>query len=116
MSIDWVDVIYMFLPLLQQGIKLVSEWLGHVMVKWENQLLTLVISVGIGLLGGDFLGVAWCGWEDDLIVFISCNLAAIGAAWVILSGLYEAVWDKLFQAASKIKGLRLVTKDKLPAG
>ena len=97
MSCDWIDIIYLVgIPLVQQVLKLISEKFGLVLVKWHNQLLTLVLAVAVGVLGGDFLGISWCGWSEDLMAFIGCNLAAVAIAWAAVSGIYEALWDKIF--------------------
>ena len=115
MSIDWLDLIYLLgIPVIQQGLKLLTEEFGWVLVKWQNQVLTLVLALGVGLLGGDFLGLQWVAWGDDLMAFISGNLETLAAAWLVVSGLYEALWDKIFGLVSRNSRLRAVTKDKLP--
>lgn len=114
MSLDWVDLLWMLgVPIIQQALKLVVEHFGITLDKWANQLIALIFTVGVLLLGGDFAGLVWCGWSDDLMLFIGCNLAAVWAAWSLVSQMYEVVWDRLFTTVSKATPLRLVTKDKL---
>ena len=97
MSFDWIDIIYLVgIPLVQQLLKLLTEKFGWVLVKWQNQLLTLVLATGVSLLGGELLEIAWCGWSNDLMAFIGCNLASIALAWACVSGIYELLWDKIF--------------------
>ena len=115
MSIEWLDILWMIgIPVIQQGLKLISEKFGVVLNKWQNQLLTLVLAIGVGLLGGDFLGLEWVGWGDDLMAFVGGNLETLAVAWALVSGLYEVIWDKLFVAVSRGSTLRLTTRDKLP--
>lgn len=113
-AFDWSNLlILVVVPIVQQILKLLSEKGGFVLSKWQNQLLALILSIGFGFVNGDFFGLGLPVWTGDLMNFIGQIVALIGGAWVLVSGIYETLWDRLFGLASRVKGLRLVTSDKM---
>ena len=106
-SEPWNTVLFLVaIPLIQQGLKLLSSKYGYTLNKLANQALSLVLSSIFLALSGGFVGVDLPAWDGDLVQFIGSLLAFIGVAWSLVMGLYELVWDKLF-----IK-LNLATADK----
>ena len=109
------ETIFMaLLPFLQQGLKLLTEKFGLVLNKWQNQLLSLVLTVVFLLFTGGFPVLTLPIWSGDLMAYISTWVTLVGLTWGAVALSYEVIWDKLFTFASnKLSGLRLVTKDKL---
>ena len=94
------------IPLIQQGLKLVSEKYGYVLGKLANQGLSLVLSLLFLIISGGFAGVELPAWNNDLVSFAGEIIAFVGVAWASVMALYELVWDRLFVAA------KFATEDK----
>ncbi len=94
------------IPVVQQAIKMYRDKSGKTLSKLANQVVALVLTTGAVLLSGGFLGLAAPALPvlgGDLMVgvpavleFLAASVAYLGAAWAIISGLYEVVFDRLF--------------------
>jgi len=93
----WNTVLFLVaIPLIQQGLKLLSAKYGVTLNKLANQALSLVLSALFLVVSGSFAGVDLPAWDGDLVQFVGSLLAFVGVAWSLVMGLYELVWDRLF--------------------
>jgi len=94
-------------PLVQQGIKLLKDKTGVSFVKYQNQLVSLVLSAVFVFLSGGFAGLSLPEWSGDILAYAEGSVVVIGAAWTAIMATYEVVWDRLFVT------LKVATRDKL---
>jgi len=101
------------LPLLQQGLKLLTEKAGVVLGRWANQLIALVLTAVYVFITGGYGGLELPVWDGNLLQFVGEAIGLLVVAWSLLMGSYELIWDRLFTVVSKKTKLMFVTKDKL---
>ena len=103
----WVTILCLVVvPLVQQGIKLLREKQGVTLEKYQNQLVSFVLTVLMVLVTGDFAGLDVPVWSGDLVAYINGIVTVIGSAWLLVMATYEIVWDRLFVV------VKLATRDK----
>lgn len=112
------------IPVVVQIIKLIQDRRGKTIGKLGNQLISLVLAGGFLLASGGFAGVDLpavpvlvagdlMASVEVVLLFLSSFTATLLVIWGTMSGLYELVYDRLFQL---VPSGRFVTADKLASG
>jgi len=108
-SEPWNGILFVIvIPILVQAYKLWRAKGGKPLTKLGKQVLALVLAFLFTLISGGFIGLGWPtwpAWNGDIalyvggvISFLADSIGVIGAAWAMLSGVYEIVLKRVFES------------------